>query len=180
VGFIRQLPHHLIASFHATLEEARQADLLLHVADASNPGAAEQIRAVYGVLEELGIQQKDTLLVLNKVDALPAPGRLGGLLGVYPGAVAVSARSGQGLDELAHAVGRLLSQNFLDVDVETGVDNGRLLAFMAAHGEVLSRQYTGDRVVVHCRMPRQFAAQINGDAVVRPHANGQLLEPAQP
>ena len=69
VGFIRDLPHHLIASFKATLEEARQADLLLHVADASNPAASEQIAVVYEVLEELGIEAKDTLLVLNKVDA---------------------------------------------------------------------------------------------------------------
>ena len=71
VGFIRDLPHHLIASFKATLEEARQADLLLHVADASDPAALAQITAVYGVLEELGIEAKDTLLVLNKIDALP-------------------------------------------------------------------------------------------------------------
>ena len=69
VGFIRDLPHHLIASFKATLEEARQADLLLHVADASNPAVFEQIASVYSVLEELGIEEKDTLLVLNKVDA---------------------------------------------------------------------------------------------------------------
>ncbi|HEV2969445.1 MAG TPA: GTPase HflX, partial [Pirellulales bacterium] len=69
VGFIRDLPHHLIASFKATLEEARQANLLLHVADASNPAAGDQIAAVYDVLEELGIEAKDTILVLNKVDA---------------------------------------------------------------------------------------------------------------
>ena len=68
VGFIRDLPHHLIASFKATLEEARQADLLLHVADASSPAVYQQIAAVYGVLEELGIEEKDTLLVLNKID----------------------------------------------------------------------------------------------------------------
>src|SRR5207244_4466904 len=63
VGFIRDLPHGLIASFRATLEEANQADLLLHVADASSPAALEQISAVYRVLEEIGIQEKDTLLL---------------------------------------------------------------------------------------------------------------------
>ncbi len=77
VGFIRDLPHHLIASFKATLEEARQADLLLHVADAANPAVYEQIAAVYKVLEELGIQEKDTLLVLNKIDAVPERERRG-------------------------------------------------------------------------------------------------------
>ena len=69
------MPHSLIASFKATLEEARQADLLLHVADASNPAALEQIAAVYEVLEELGIREKDTILVLNQIDAIERAGR---------------------------------------------------------------------------------------------------------
>ena len=86
----------MIASFRATLEEARQADLLLHVADASNPAVLEQIAAAYKVLEELGIQQKDTLLVLNKIDALPDRIRLDGLLNRYPNAMPISARSGLG------------------------------------------------------------------------------------
>ena len=97
VGFIRDLPHHLIASFKATLEEARQADLLLHVADASNPAVLEQIAAAYDVLEEIGIQAKDTLLVLNKIDALPDRARLDGLLNRYPNAIPISARTGAGL-----------------------------------------------------------------------------------
>src|SRR5206468_4252293 len=95
VGFIRDLPHHLIASFKATLEESRQADLLLHVADASNPAAAEQIKAVYGVLEELHIEAKGTLLVLNKVDAADH-GQVAALLGRYPQAVPISAAKGLG------------------------------------------------------------------------------------
>jgi GTP-binding protein EngB required for normal cell division len=73
VGFIRDLPHSLIASFKATLEETRQADLLLHVADASNPNVMDQIRSVYDVLKEIGIEEKDTLLVLNKVDQIEKP-----------------------------------------------------------------------------------------------------------
>src|SRR5262249_22720291 len=71
VGFIRELPHHLIASFKATLEETRQARLLLHVVDASSPMAEEQIKAVFSVLKELGCADKPTLLVLNKVDRMP-------------------------------------------------------------------------------------------------------------
>src|SRR5829696_8962831 len=71
VGFIRDLPHSLVASFKATLEEARQADLLLHVADASNPAVFQQISAVFAVLAEIGIDSKDALLVLNKIDAAP-------------------------------------------------------------------------------------------------------------
>src|SRR5438034_5390669 len=70
VGFIRDLPHHLVASFKATLEEVRQARLLLHVVDASNPAAEQHIQAVNAVLKELGCDKKPTLLVLNKVDRL--------------------------------------------------------------------------------------------------------------
>src|SRR5256885_1237245 len=73
VGFIRDLPHHLVASFKATLEEARQASLLLHVVDASNPAAEEQIKAVESVLQEVGCGGKPTLLVLNKADKVTDP-----------------------------------------------------------------------------------------------------------
>lgn len=173
VGFIRDLPHHLIASFKATLEESRQANLLLHVADASSPAVFEQIASVYKVVEELGIQAKDMLLVLNKVDALTDRGQLDGLLNRYPNGIPVSARSGQGLLQLSAAVSEALSRNFLDVDVETDVGNGRLLAYLSAHGEVLSKQFSETRVVVHCRIPQKHLASLNGDhTIVRPHVNG--------
>ncbi|MHC4403889.1 MAG: GTPase HflX [Planctomycetota bacterium] len=149
VGFIRDLPHHLIASFKATLEEARQAHLLLHVADAGNPAVYDQISAAYQVLEEIGIEEKDTLLVINKTDALANRARLDGLLNRYPNAVPISARLGEGLPQLAAAVSDALSRGFLDVDVEMGVENGRLLAYLADRGEILSKQYHDTRVVVH-------------------------------
>lgn len=166
VGFIRDLPHHLIASFKATLEEARQADLLLHVADGANPAVYDQIAAAYRVLEEIGIQKKDTLLVINKIDALPDRVRIDGLLSRYPTAVGISAKTGQGLSHLAAAVSETLSRSFLDVDVEMGVDNGRLLAYLAAHGEIFSKKYLDRRVVVHCRIPRGFLGRIAQEAIV--------------
>src|SRR5256714_13307943 len=79
VGFIRELPHHLIASFRATLEETRQARLLLHVVDASSPFAEEQIKAVNGVLKELGCADKPTPLGLNKIDPIQEPAFVPGL-----------------------------------------------------------------------------------------------------
>ena len=112
VGFIRDLPHSLIASFKATLEEARQADLLLHVADASNPAALDQIAAVYKVLEELGIREKDTILVLNQIDAVHEPGTLEMLRTHYSSAIPVSARTGEGLSRLAAAVSDALDASF--------------------------------------------------------------------
>jgi GTP-binding protein HflX len=170
VGFIRDLPHGLIASFKATLEEARQADLLLHVADASNPAVLDQISAVYAVLEEIGIEEKQTLLVLNKVDRLRDPGELNKILSRYPNAVAISARQHQGFDTLHNKVSEALSRSFLDLDVETGVGNGRMLAYLAAHGEVLSRHFFDSRVVVHVRLPARHAGLLHEPGTrVTPH-----------
>ncbi len=176
VGFIRDLPHHLIASFKATLEEARNADLLMHVADASNPAALEQITVVYEVLEELGIKEKDTLLVLNKCDATDR-GQLAAIRSRYPHALPVSAHTGEGIDKLSAAVSQMLSHNFLDIDVETGVENGRLLALLSSHGEVLSKRYTDTRVIVHCRIPERAMGHLRGaHADIRPH--GQVAATA--
>lgn len=173
VGFIKSLPHHLIASFKATLEEARQADLLLHVADASSPVAKEQISAVYEVLEDIGIEAKDTLLVLNKIDAVADRGQVDMLLNRYPNAVPISARRRIGLDKLAETVSAALSREFVDVDVEAGVENGRLLAYLAAYGEVLSQRFNDSRVVVHCRISQRHLGRLHEPGVViRPHTNG--------
>jgi len=169
VGFIRDLPHHLIASFKATLEEARQADLLLHIADASNSAALSQIGAVYQVLEELGIREKDTLLVLNKIDAITEPGALDRLQRRYPTAIAISAHTELGISRLTNTVSEALSQHFLDVDIEMDASNGRLLAFLAKNGEILSRTYTDNRVSIHCRIPRKYAGRISPkEATIRP------------
>ncbi|HEX6961813.1 MAG TPA: GTPase, partial [Lacipirellula sp.] len=177
VGFIRDLPHHLVASFKATLEEARQADLLVHVADASSPAALDQIAAVYAVLQELGIEEKDTLLALNKVDQVTDPGRLQSIRSLYPQAVAISATTGEGLDKLAAAVSDALSHDFLDLEIRFDIANGRLLAFLSKYGEVLSRTFAGERATVHCRISRKHLAAIrdHADAEVRPYDAGETV-----
>jgi GTP-binding protein HflX len=170
VGFIRDLPHRLVASFKATLEEARQADLLLHVADASNPAFYEQTSAVFEVLAELGISEKDTLLVLNKVDAVADESMVQAIMRRYPNALPISAATGQGIDQLALVVSDALSRSFRDVDVETSVSNGKLMAYLAAHGEVLSRSFSDERVTMHCRIPQKYLGRIdNGDIVIKAH-----------
>jgi len=172
VGFIKHLPHRLIASFKSTLAEARHADLLLHVADAANPAVFDQIGAVYQVLEEIGIQATDTLLVLNKADAA-SPEQLDAILRRYPGAVPVSARQRTGLTELADAVSAALSHSFQEVDVETSIDNGRLISWLSSAGEVLDRRFSDDRAIIHCRLPPTALGRINPqEATVRVHANG--------
>jgi GTP-binding protein HflX len=168
VGFIRDLPHRLIASFKATLEEARQADLLLHIADASNAAVYDQISAAYAVLQEIGIEEKDTLLVVNKIDRLSSENTLGGIINRYPNAIPVSAQDRIGFEQLAYGVSDALSRTFCDVDVETGVENGKLVAYLSAHGEVLSKRYEGERVVVHCRIPQKYLGRIKGaDTTIR-------------
>jgi GTP-binding protein HflX len=170
VGFIRHLPHRLIASFKATLEEARQADLLLHVADASNPAVSDQISAVYTVLKEIGIEEKDAILVLNKVDRLADPARLAPIRSRYPHAIEISAKSGEGLAKLASTVSDALSFNFLDLDIKMSPSNGRLLAYLADKGKVLSRTFTDDRVTVHCHIDRRYMAHLaTEDAQISEH-----------
>ena len=163
VGFIRNLPHRLIASFKATLEEANQADLLLHVCDGSSPAVFSQISAVFGVLQEMGIEEKDTLLVINKIDAMEEPGRLREILDRYPQALAISAKTGDGFEGLKTAVSAALSRSFLTLRVKAHVANGRIVAFLNAHGEVGECRYTEEHVELDCRLPRKFFGRIEHD-----------------
>ena len=160
VGFIRELPHHLIASFKATLEETRQARLLLHVVDAGSPVAEEQIKAVDQVLEELDCGQKPTLLVLNKIDRLSDLSYLHVLQKHHPRAVAVSAATSEGLDLLRDAVIEMLTKDFAEVEVETGAGNGRVLAYLAAHAEIYRQEFQDSRVLLRCFLPRYLVHHI--------------------
>ena len=155
VGFIRDLPHALVASFKATLEEARQADLLLHVVDASSPEAESQIQAVKSVLAELGPggppdaaraeqgRPGPRPLVPRRARGPPRP------LGRH------QRGPGEGLDRLEQAVREALTERSLDAEVETGVANGRVLAYLAQHAQIHDRTYDDDRVRLHCRLPRR-------------------------
>ncbi len=168
VGFIRDLPHHLIASFRATLEEANQADLLLHVADATSPEVVKQIESVNRVLTELGIREKDMLLLLNKLDAV-SPDVLHLLQEKYPNAIAISARNGLGLERLTAAVSDSLSKEFLELTVEMSVANGRVAALLAKEGEVLSKHYTDETVSFHCRVPKYLYGLLRRERDVTIH-----------
>lgn len=165
VGFIRDLPHGLVASFKSTLEETRQADLLLHVADASSEDVFEQIEAVYAVLQELKIEEKDTLLVLNKIDAISGPAQLNRVLDRYPNAIPVSAKSEKGLSCLSEAVGQALGSEFADVRIEVAPSDGRLLAYLESNTEITSRRYGEDAVIIEARIPAATMGVITRDAV---------------
>ncbi len=172
VGFIRNLPHGLVASFKATLEEAMHADLLLHVVDASNPEAERQIEAVKSVLDELGLADHPTLLVLNKVDRVADRSLLDVLTARHRDAVAISAASKLGLDALETAVRTALQTGSLDAEVETAAGNGQVLAYLARHAQIEDRVYNDDRVLLHCRLPRQCVDYLNEHgASVRANVN---------
>jgi GTP-binding protein HflX len=110
------------------------------------------------------------LLVLNKIDALPDHAARSSLINRYPHAVCVSAYTGEGLGGLERATTACLSRGFRDVDIQTDPGNGRLLAWLNAHGEVLSRHFVEDRVTIHCRIPAAMLGRIPPDeASVVPH-----------
>jgi GTPase len=160
VGFIRELPHHLIASFKATLEETRQARLLLHVVDASNPHAEEQIKAVNAVLKELDCAGKPTLVVLNKIDRVTDRSLVDVLESQHKRSIAVSAATRQGLDSLEDAVIEALSADFADVEVEMDAANGRVHAYLSAHAEIYRQEFHDNRVLLRCYLPKHLVHHI--------------------
>ncbi len=165
VGFIRDLPHHLIASFKATLEEVRQARLLLNVVDASNPQAEEQIESVNSVLAELGCGDKPTLLVFNKIDRITDRSYLDVLQKKHRHGVAISAASGLGLADLRQEVIRNLKGDFADAEVRTHAGNGRVIAYLSAHAEIQQQDYHDEQVVIRCLLPKHLLHHIEGPAV---------------
>jgi GTP-binding protein HflX len=168
VGFIRDLPHHLVASFHATLEEARHADLLLHVIDAANPDLELHIEAVGRTLDDVGASWTPRILVFNKAD------RLEDRIGVRHAAgdasewVVVSAHTGEGLEDLQRLVAERIERRMVDVVVEADAGDGKLLARLAETGTVRSRTYEDGRVRLEVRLPRREALRLARDAAERP------------
>ena len=112
-------------------------------------------------LQDIGLEEKDTLLALNKVDMLKSPSQVDFILQKYPNAIPISASTKVGLEQLALAVSDALSRAFRDVDIEMDVSNGKLMAYLAAHGEVISQRYHENRVVIHCRIPQKYLGRVN-------------------
>lgn len=152
VGFIRHLPHNLIESFHATLEEAVTSDLLLHVVDASDPQALEHVRAVREVLESLGIKDRDELIVLNKIDQA-APELLPYLERRLVNTIRVSAKTGEGSEVLAAKVNDLAAASEEDFELTLDVREGKAIAYLEGLAEVKTKELEGERLhyAVRCR-----------------------------
>ncbi len=160
VGFVRDLPHNLVASFKATLEEAVTADLLLHVLDVGHPHAEQQFRSVQGVLEEIGAAGKPQLLLLNKIDTPEGEQNFPAWRTQYPDAIPISAKSGRGLGELHEAVYRAVRGQQAEAVLEVDVTNGRLIAFIESHTRVLERDVVDGRMRFRVIVGRQTLADL--------------------
>ena len=153
VGFIRNLPHHLVASFHATLEEAIHADLLLHVVDASNPQADEQVAAVNDVLSKLGAGEKPALVLLNKADAIVDQSVLTVLQQKLPDALLISAKVGDGLNLLRSVVDARMQGDQRRLKLSVSTRDGKALSFLERFADILDRQFEDGRAILDVRIP---------------------------
>ena len=153
VGFVRRLPHQLVEAFRSTLEEVVDADLLLHVVDGSASGADEQIVAVRAVLREIGADHVPELLVVNKVDAAD-PKDVAALVAGHADGVAVSASTGEGVEQLLDRIGTRLRALVPIVELEVPYGRGDVIAALHREGEVLVEVHGDDGTRVRARLPR--------------------------
>jgi len=156
VGFVRDLPHTLVEAFRSTLEEVVDTDLLLHVVDAAADDADRQLTAVRATLQEIGAHELPELLVINKVDVagLVVVERL---LALHPGAVAVSATTGTGIESLLEAIESRLAPLWVDLDIVIPFDRGDLVSLLHRNGEVISEEHGPDGTRLKARVPARHA-----------------------
>jgi GTP-binding protein HflX len=161
VGFIRQLPHQLVSAFGATLEEVRDADLILHVADASEPEArrAAQARAVAEALDEIGAAEVPRLTVLNKIDLVDPEARAA-LARRQPGAVQASAATGEGLDRLRARLADAARARLTPVEVTIPYAMAGLISSVYSEGREVEQEATPEGTRVHALMPPAAAARL--------------------
>jgi GTP-binding protein HflX len=159
VGFVRHLPHQLVEAFRSTLEEVREADLILHVVDGSDDAPEDQIRAVREVLAEIDAAGVPELVVINKAD-IADPDVVARLRRREPGAVVVSARTGEGIEGLYAAIEADLPHLWQDVDVLVPYTRGDLLSRAHRQGEVLQADHDADGTRLRARVPEPLANEL--------------------
>ena len=160
VGFIRKLPHHLVASFRSTLEETIEADILLHVVDVSHDRFEEQIGSVQGVLRDLGIDKKPTMMVFNKVDLLKDRRVLSSLKQRYHHAVFTSAVKGMGLEILREEMDGLFSEEEVEGEVRVPVSETRAIARIYRMSNVIDKVYEDGMAVIRFRAAPRTVSRI--------------------
>ena len=152
VGFIRKLPHHLIEAFKSTLEEAKYADIIIHVVDASNPQMDTQMYVVYDTLRQLGVEGKPIITLFNKQDKLESPQMFRDLHADYT--FAVSAKTGQGLDELKGALLDIIRQDQIYVERLYDFSEAGKIQLIRKHGQLLEEEYVAEGIAVKAYVPK--------------------------
>ena len=157
VGFINKLPHHLVEAFKSTLEEAKYADYIIHVVDASNPQAEMQIHVVYETLKELGVLGKKIITLFNKQDA-PGAAVLRDFKSDY--SLKISARTGEGLDALNDLMEKLLTEELIYVERVFPYQEAGKIQLIREFGQLISEEYTEAGIAVKARVPREIYPQV--------------------
>jgi GTP-binding protein HflX len=163
VGFVRHLPHELVEAFRSTLEEVAQSDLIVHVVDGSDADPEAQIATVREVLADTGAKDVSEIIVINKAD-LADPVTVQGVLAHEKDAFVVSARTGQGIEQLLAAIGEALPRPEVEVRALVPYVRSDLVAKVHEHGEILELEHTGDGTLLHALVNPALAADLNGYA----------------
>ncbi len=159
VGFVRNLPHHLVEAFKATLEEAANADLLIHVADASDPEVEIQMQTTERVLAEIGAGDLPRILVLNKVD-IAADDSISQWMRLHSGGLAVSAKTGDGLNELATTIEKQLTSAMREVLLEIPHSDYSFVSFLHREGSVEEENSGDESTIIRCRIPARLTEKV--------------------
>ena len=157
VGFIRKLPHHLVEAFKSTLEEAKYADYIIHVVDASNPQAEVQMHIVYETLRELGATGKKTITLLNKQDRVPEL-QIRDLRADY--VIKCSARTGEGLDEFKDILGKILAEGQVYLEELYDYREAGKIQIIREYGTLLSEEYKENGIYVQARIPAEIFRKV--------------------
>lgn len=160
VGFIRKLPHHLIEAFKSTLEEAKYADFIIHVVDASNPQRDEQMYVVYETLKELGVQDKKIVTLFNKQDKVEEPEVLRDFRADY--VLKTAVKKGQGLEELKEVLEKVITEDQIYLERVLGYQEAGQIQIIRKYGQLLSEEYTPEGIEIKARVPRNIYGKIGG------------------
>ena len=160
VGFIRKLPHHLIEAFKSTLEEAKYADFIIHVVDASNPQMEEQMYVVYETLQELGVQDKKMVTLFNKQDKLTDEGIFRDFKADY--VIKTAVKTGQGLEELKKVLEKLLTEDQIYIERVLDYQEAGQVQLIRKYGQLISEEYTEAGIEIKARVPRDIYGKIGG------------------
>ena len=158
VGFIRKLPHHLVEAFKSTLEEAKYADIIIHVVDASNPQMEEQMHVVYETLRELGVEDRPVVTLFNKQDLLTGDSRQKDFRADY--SILVSAKTGQGLEELKKALLEIIRKDQIYVERLYDFSEAGKIQLIRSRGQLLEESYVPEGIEVRAYVPQDIYSKI--------------------